>query len=335
MKTRFLSPRRLAGPTGVIRPRRAPVLAALALALGIAAAGCVPAAGVNPVDSSAQAAPQLDARLGEQVLMLPRYPGNPGNPGNGAIELQTTVFKPPGPGPFPLVVLNHGKNPGDARRQPRSRHLRVAAQFVRRGYVVAIPMREGFAGSGGVYHGDRCDSARHGIDEAADVAAAIDSLVKLPYVDRSRIVIAGQSDGGLTTIALGTRRIPGVLGLVNFSGGVRKSACAGWQDALVDTYARYGGAAHYPSLWFYGDNDQLWPQPLPQRMFGAYREQARGPAAEARYVDIGVFGGNSHDFFDTPAGVRLWLPQVEAFFRSLGLPFEPVVDLRQVGGQAG
>jgi dienelactone hydrolase len=283
--------------------------AALSLALG----GCSMAnAGQN------NAEPPLDARLNEQVVMLPAHIGD------RTVELQTTIFKPAGPGPFPMVVLNHGKNPGKARDQKRSRHLRVAAALVERGYVVAIPMREGFAGSEGRYPDDHCDIYKHGLDEARDVAAAINELVKLPYVDRKRIVIAGQSDGGLTTIALGTKQIPGVLGLVNFSGGLRVRTCSDWPQRLVATYAAYGKQARYPSLWFYGDNDQNWPQPMPQQMFSAYHSHTIGAAHEAKMVDIGVFGKNSHVFFDAKDGVKLWLPQATVFFHSLGLPFEPV-----------
>ncbi len=294
------------------------------IAVLMIAAGLLTGSPARPAEAAAQGcAPALDARLNEEILMVPVREGN------AVVRLQTTLFRPSGPGPFPLVVLNHGKDPGDARLQPRSRHLRVAAEFVQRGYVVAIPMRQGYAGSGGLYHGDGCDSRHHGLDEAADVAGAIAALGVLPYVDESRIVAIGQSDGGLATIALGAWTIPGLRGLINFSGGVQKSACAGWQDTLVAAYASYGRASHYPSLWFYGDNDTLWPQPLPQRMFGAYRANARGPAAEARYVDIGRIGADSHDFFDTPGGVSLWLPQVATFLRARGLPFDPVVAPRQ------
>ena len=27
----------------------------------------------------------------------------------GSVQLETTVYKPPGMGPFPLVIINHGK----------------------------------------------------------------------------------------------------------------------------------------------------------------------------------------------------------------------------------
>jgi len=35
------------------------------------------------------------------------------------ITLETTVFKPDGAGPFPMIVFNHGKLPGDSHAQPR------------------------------------------------------------------------------------------------------------------------------------------------------------------------------------------------------------------------
>ncbi|HEX8883324.1 MAG TPA: CocE/NonD family hydrolase, partial [Noviherbaspirillum sp.] len=78
----------------------------------------------------------LDARLNEQVVMVPTSNGT---------TLETTVFRPPGAGPFPLLVMNHGKQPGDPRLQPRDRFYYMSREFVRRGYAVMVPMRQGFA----------------------------------------------------------------------------------------------------------------------------------------------------------------------------------------------
>ena len=55
-------------------------------------------------------------------------------------ELETTIFKPSGKGPFPLVVINHGKAPGNPRFQTRNRAIVATREFVRRGYVVMLPM---------------------------------------------------------------------------------------------------------------------------------------------------------------------------------------------------
>lgn len=74
-----------------------------------------------------------------------------------SLELETTIFKPPGDGPFPLVVINHGKALGKPAFQSRARYLAQSAEFVKRGYVVALPMRQGFSKSGGAYIGGGCN----------------------------------------------------------------------------------------------------------------------------------------------------------------------------------
>ena len=88
--------------------------------------------------------PQVAANLNEQIISIPAD-------ASGSVMLEATLFKPNGPGPFPLVVFNHGKNTGDLHLQPRSRPVAFAREFVRRGYAVIAPNRQGFAGSGGTY----------------------------------------------------------------------------------------------------------------------------------------------------------------------------------------
>lgn len=50
------------------------------------------------------------ARLNQQIIRIPVD-------ADGDITLQTTVYKPDGAGPFPMIVFNHGKIPGDPRMQ--------------------------------------------------------------------------------------------------------------------------------------------------------------------------------------------------------------------------
>ncbi|MFJ4294362.1 dienelactone hydrolase family protein [Cupriavidus sp. NPDC089707] len=261
-----------------------------------------------------QATPRM--RFTEQVVMLPKaaIPSR--------IDLEATVFKPPGEGPFPLVVINHGKAPGRPFTQGRARFPAQSAEFLRRGYVVVLPMRQGFARSGGAYVGGSCDIEANGMMQADDVVATLDYLATLPYIDMERIVVIGQSHGGLTTMAFSTIGYPGVRGVVNFAGGLRNLNCADWEDRLVDAFASYGSTARYPSLWVYGDNDSYWPVPLPGRMFNAYKAQAKGEAAKTWLIDVGEFGSDSHRLFSAREGIPLWLPEVAAFFHELGLPFE-------------
>lgn len=261
--------------------------------------------------AGAQEGAVLDAKLGEQIVQIPKKENLV------IINLEATIFKPKGMGPFPLVIINHGKSK-DARSQKRARYLIAARALVRRGFVVLLPMREGFANSQGNFSDGKCDFVSNGKIQAADVRASIDYAKSLPYVDASKIVIFGQSHGGLTTMALGMESIPGVLGLVNFAGGYRKPACLQWEDRLVKAFAVYGKFARYPSLWFYGDNDSFWSPELRDKMFQAYNQTSGG---KARLVMFGSFQKDAHTMFVHPQGVSIWLPQIENFFTSLGLDF--------------
>ncbi len=261
---------------------------------------------------SVRAEEVLDASLNEQVVMIPKKVLL------FTIHLETTVFKPDGDGPFPLVIINHGKNPGNAHTQARARPLAQVRQFVERGYAVAIPMRSGFANSGGSLVDTHCAEESNGDMQAEDVAAALDYLTQLPYIDAHKIVVMGQSHGGLATIAFGPLNYPGVLGLVNFAGGLRYEDCTGWQNNLIRAFGSYGARTKIPSLWFYGDNDSYWPVPLPQQMYERYNADG----GHARMVAFGIFlSGDAHSMFGSNAGFKIWIPEVAKFFTELGLKF--------------
>jgi dienelactone hydrolase len=231
------------------------------------------------------------------------------------IHLSTYLYVPPGQGPFPLVVLNHGKAPGGTH-QPDTKFVWQSKKFLARGYAVLVPNREGLANSGGTYfHG--CDvevAARHWADS---VQAAIDYARALPYIDATRIVVIGQSQGGITSVALGERNLPGVLGIVNFAGGSRDERCGGWQDGLVDDYKAFGADSKVPALFLYGDNDSFWGDgTLSKRFFDAYH--AGNP--NSTYFDEGTFAeGDSHMFFHHKTGYETWASTLWKFFDSLGL----------------
>ncbi len=276
----------------------------------LACAGLLVAA--LPGGVRAQDAPPLPVgSMRENVVMAPK-------PGPGGVLLETTLFRPPGDGPFPLVIINHGKAAGDTHEQPRQRYVLAAREFVRRGYAVATPMRQGFARSGGAYAFTGCDVEANGIAQADDVAAALAALSRMPDIDARRVVVMGQSQGGLATIALGARNLPQVAGLVSFAGGLRLDDCPHWQRDLATAFAHYGAATTVPSVWFYGDNDAFFDADTWRRMFRAYTDVG-GPA---RLVAFGEFGDNAHSMFASPAGVQIWLPELERFFAQLHLPFD-------------
>jgi dienelactone hydrolase len=265
------------------------------------------------VAAAAAQAEELLAALREEVVMVPA----------AGAALETTLFRPAGDGPFRLVVVNHGKAAGEPRRQPRARYLALAHELVQRGYAVMVPMRRGFARSGGDYAAHRCDARAHGMAQADDVRAALEFYGRRADIDASRVVVIGQSAGGLTALALGAQRVPAVAGLVNFAGGLREDGCADWQRGLAEAFAAYGEASRVPSLWFYGDNDAHFTPYLWQDLYRAYT--ARG--GRATLVAHGTFGDDAHELAERRAGPAVWLPAMERFFADLGLPFERLHDI--------
>lgn len=257
----------------------------------------------------AQTEPPLNTALREEVLMVKKE-------GLFATELETTLYRPPGTGPFPVVVINHGKSPGDPRFQPRQRYEAQAREFVQRGYMVAVPMRQGFSKSTGSYMGVGCSVQSNGRVQADDVTTILAYLKARPDADTRRVLVVGQSHGGLTTLAFGTRNEPGVKGLVNFTGGLRQDGCAGWQGNLSRAFQAYAEQTTVPSLWFYGDNDSYWQPWHYKDMYPHYLDGG----GKARLVAFGNFGSDAHSMFGSRAGLPIWVPEVDAFLATLGLP---------------
>lgn len=256
-------------------------------------------------------APETDHALNESLEMVRKQ-------GMFTIELETTVYKPDGDGPFPVVVINHGKAPGDPRFQARYRPATAARYFLQRGYAVVVPMRQGFSKSGGSYIGGGCNVESNGRVQAEDVKAVFDYLGTQAWADKDRLLVVGQSHGGWTTLAFGQQNYPGVKGLVNFAGGLRQDNCPGWKQGLAGGAAGYAKETRLPSLWFYGDNDSFFDPETFHAMFDRYT----AAGGKARLVAYGKFEADSHALFGARAGVAIWQAELTAFLQAIGMPYE-------------
>jgi dienelactone hydrolase len=257
---------------------------------------------------------QLDYRINEHIELIPA--GR-----NHQARLETTVFQPNGSGPFPLIIINHGKDPGHPNLQPRDRFYHMAHAFVARGYAVMVPMRQGFANSTGRYRDRGCDMTANGYTQAEDIRDTLEYARSQKWIDADHIVVAGQSYGGLATMALGTRELPGVRGLINFAGGLRDdSNNCGWRSSLVSAFAEYGAQNKIPSLWMYGQNDSLFGPELVARMHDAF-EQAGG---KARLVEYAPFKRDAHGMLASRDGQKVWLEDTMRFLDQVGMPTKVV-----------
>jgi dienelactone hydrolase len=236
------------------------------------------------------------------------------------VSLQITIFQPAGPGPFPVVVLNHGKAQGNNRLQERNRAVSATREFLKRGYAVVAPMRQGFAGSGGAAVGEGCNTAGNGEAQAEDVISVVQWLSKQSWADTSRMVMMGQSHGGLTTMAYSQNPHPGFKLFVNFAGGLRSGGGCLWELALRDAMGTYGKTSRTPSLWFYGENDSYFPPNVIQPAFQAF--VAAGGRGEL--IAYGPFGVDAHAMFGSSDGLDIWLDKVLAGLKEVGMPTDVV-----------
>ena len=93
------------------------------------------------------------------------------------------LFRPPGDGPFRLVVIAHATTQNVLRRaqMPQPEYRALAAFLVARGFAVLVPERLGHGATGGAYLEDQggCDEAdyaRSGRATADQIRLAMDFL---------------------------------------------------------------------------------------------------------------------------------------------------------------
>jgi dienelactone hydrolase len=289
------------------------VLTRVLLILALAALTHPAAAQVDDTTTNPNAVPP--APLHEQVLHLAGDPDRP-------VDLVVTFYTPEGTGPFPLAIINHGAN--GTREQPhdmaRHRYTYLAYYFLSRGYAVAMPMARGYNASGGQQANYICDFGQLAVDNGRDIEGVISDLAAFPQVDATRVVVAGQSFGGWNALGLGALNPPGVHGMIDFFGGVHSTGCKPTKGdevtSLVDGARRLGAATTTPSLWFYGQNDSLFPPKTWDPMYKVYTREG----GQAELVDVGSFMDDSHQMLSHLESFPLWVPKVDAFLEKIGLP---------------
>lgn len=230
------------------------------------------------------------------------------------IHLNTLVYTPPGQGPWPVVILNHGKAHGPAHMQKDEPYRRQARPFNMMGYAVIVPTRAGFGDSGGSF-AESCNTTALGRTDANSIAAVIDWIRTQPRFDANTIVVQGQSTGGLSSVALAERNLPGVRAILDFAGGFKK--CPDYIGAARQAFKTYGERAKEPTLMIYGTNDEYFEDQGPS-FFPGYHQG--NPDSEL--YNVGVFMDNSHLLFGRKEGLKIWFPVVRKFLRKHGLPHE-------------
>jgi dienelactone hydrolase len=269
-------------------------------------------------------------RLVEEEVRVPVSAGN--------YTIAAKILRPEGQGPYGAIVLNHGApvSPEERRIESPDLLLHTASIFARRGYVVVMPLRRGFGATGGEFAEDAgsCRNPDYRKGESAateDVMAAYDYTRTLPYVDGTRMILAGQSAGGITSIfAAGARAPQGLVAVLAFAAGrggnpARNPGVPCAVEPLARVFDELGKSVKVPVLFHYAENDHFF-NPQTSRL---WYDRFTAGGARADYVLQPAFGKDGHYIFSDDSGVRYWLPAVERFLAKNGVPFERMEPTEQ------
>jgi dienelactone hydrolase len=248
------------------------------------------------------------------------------------VRLAVITYKPAGAGPFPTLIFHHGSTGSGTDPSRFSRTFdpgALAYWFVSHGWAVVLPSRRGRGGSEGLYdegfarnraNGYTCDSelSLRGADRALrDIDAITDSVLELPFVDRTQFVVGGQSRGGILAVAWAGKHPDEPRGAINFVGGWLGAGCP-TGSAVNQQLFKLGAAFPRPTLWLYGDNDPFYPLSHSQANFEAFHE-AGGKGA---FHEIGRSTGmDGHQIRSID---EAWSAVVAAYLRELDLPYMEV-----------
>lgn len=234
------------------------------------------------------------------------------------------IFKPDGAGPFPLAVFNHGStglgtNPAVFKETQFDVGL---ADFLNsRSWIVAFPQRRGRGKSDGLYdegfsadraEGYTCDFtvSLAGAERALqDIAAAMTALRHRPDVAPSRVLIGGQSRGGILSVAYAGMHPDEIYGVINFVGGWIGTGCD-TASRLNGTLFERGARFDRPTLWLYGHHDWFYDTQHSRTNFDVFQKAG----GHGTFLEFDVPGGSGHAVLSKPG---LWEEPVAEYLNAL------------------
>lgn len=273
------------------------------------------------------AQPQQPERVPPQIVKLPLLVDGK------QLEVVTHLYKPEGEGPFPLVIFSHGRAPSRVDRAKLEYPVLVghANYWLRKGVAVIAPVRPGYGDTGGVdredsgarWSGSVCsgdpDFTRVASRAGQTVVALHQWALQQPWVRKDRLLLEGQSVGGMTTVSVAALNLPGVVGAVNFAGGSGGNpeisptkSCS--PENMRKTYSELGKLVKVPNLWLYAENDQFWGAEAPRVWFEAFK----AGGSDTQFIQTGPVAGHDGHSLLTYGG-RMWSVPLDAFVRKVGL----------------
>lgn len=130
-------------------------------------------------------------------------------------EIPAFYYKPPGDGPFPVLIEIHGGPEAQARPFFRAEHQLAVTEF---GIALLLPNVRGSTGYGKSYL--QLDDGYLREDSVKDIGKLLDWIEKQPELDSDRVMVYGGSYGGYMVLASMTHyndRLRGAIDVVGIS----------------------------------------------------------------------------------------------------------------------
>lgn len=235
----------------------------------------------------------------------------------GPYQLHGCVWTPDGPGPYPVMIFNHGSEKNPAPCGPPD----LAYFYHTKGFAFFTFQRHGHGASPGDYIMDLQKRAliAHRLNWSAaqsevvglhelynkDVEAAVAWLKQQEWADTEHIAMTGISFGGIQTILTAEKGL-GIRAFLPFA-----PAAQSWNPVLADRLKRAVRQARVPIFIIQAQNDYSTE---PSKVLGPELEK-KGPPNHAKvYPPFGTTTQDGHWRFGSQwDGIAIWAADVSAF----------------------
>ena len=235
----------------------------------------------------------------------------------GKYQLHGCFWTPEGPGPYPVMIYNHGSEPNPAPCGPPD----LADFYHKKGFAFFTFQRHGHGASAGEYildlqrqafmtHASNRNAALQevvGLQELynKDVEAAVAWLKEQKWADTNRIAMMGISFGGIQTI-LSAEKGLGIKAFLPYA-----PAAQSWNPVLADRLKRAVRQARPPIFIIQAQNDYSLE---PAKVLGQELEKKGSPNHAKIYPSFGNTTQDGHGGFGSRRdGIAIWAPDVESF----------------------
>jgi dienelactone hydrolase len=165
------------------RPRAIPTIPGLALE------------GVEPLGRGAPQPERTIVRYNSDDSDL--FPGSP-------TIIEAALYRPPGKGPFPVIVALHDCMGLYGPSGAMNSHMRDwAERLAAQGYAILMPDSFNPRGVPEMCSRDP-EIIRPGVERARDVSASLDWVQKQPWAAEDRVALVGWANGGTTALTFAT-----------------------------------------------------------------------------------------------------------------------------------